>query len=497
MSAPVAPAAFPSLRIARDALTPLGPFAEAQAAFLRPDARAVLELDDLLRDRNVGVVAHFYMDPELQGVLSACKWPHIHISDSLVMADRAVDMAKAGVQAICVAGVDFMAENVRAVLDHAGFAAIAVYRLAAGEIGCSLAASAEAPAYAAFLRQAAQTPNSLHVIYINTSLRVKAHAHRLVPTITCTSSNVVRTILQATSQVADLHLWFGPDTYMGENLRHLFTAYAQLPDDRIRALHPAHDQASIRGVLQRFHPFQQGNCIVHQLFGPAVAQAVRERHSDALITAHLEVPGELFALASQAAVEGRGVVGSTSDILGCIVDHVRAALRQPGPTRIPVVLGTEAGLMTSIVLGVQAVLRASGRDDVTVEILFPVAAEAATADADSPLGVIPGASNGEGCSTAGGCATCPYMRMNHLDGLLDALQLVGTPSAALEALRPRMDPHRVAGQTVAQLGSVPILHMRDFQRSGRLSDVLVTEVTGRTPLRMSLEDLASWPMLRA
>jgi quinolinate synthase len=88
------------------------------------------------------------------------------------------------------------------------------------------------------------------------------------------------------------------------------------------------------------------------------------------------------------------------------------------------------------------------------------------------------------------------MRMNHLDGLLDALRMVGTPSVALEALKPHMDPRRVTGQTVAELGSIPILHMREFQRSGRLGEALVAGVTGRMPSRMSLEDLASWPMLR-
>jgi quinolinate synthase len=42
-----------------------------------------LIIRQLLEAKNAGVVAHFYMDPELQGVLSACDWPHIHISDSL------------------------------------------------------------------------------------------------------------------------------------------------------------------------------------------------------------------------------------------------------------------------------------------------------------------------------------------------------------------------------------------------------------------------------
>ena len=51
---------------------------------------------------------------------AAERWPHIHISDSLVMADRAVAMAEAGCRAVCVLGVDFMSENVRAILDEAG-----------------------------------------------------------------------------------------------------------------------------------------------------------------------------------------------------------------------------------------------------------------------------------------------------------------------------------------------------------------------------------------
>ena len=75
-----------------------------------------------LSEKQIGVVAHFYMDPEVQGVLSSAqqRWPHIHISDSLVMADSAVKMAEGGCKAVAVLGVDFMSENVRAILDEAG-----------------------------------------------------------------------------------------------------------------------------------------------------------------------------------------------------------------------------------------------------------------------------------------------------------------------------------------------------------------------------------------
>ena len=79
----------------------------------------------------MGVVAHFYMDPQVQGVLTSAgaRWPHIAISDSLVMADKAVRMAEAGCRAIAVLGVDFMSENVRAILDEAGHHGVAVSHL--------------------------------------------------------------------------------------------------------------------------------------------------------------------------------------------------------------------------------------------------------------------------------------------------------------------------------------------------------------------------------
>jgi hypothetical protein len=117
------------------------------------------------------------------------------------MADRAVAMAEAGCMTICVLGVDFMSENVRAILDAAGHVDVAVYRMASDDIGCSLAEAAESAGYLEWLEGASAEARSLHVVYINTSLRTKAEAQARVPTITCTSSNVVRTVLQAFAQV--------------------------------------------------------------------------------------------------------------------------------------------------------------------------------------------------------------------------------------------------------------------------------------------------------
>jgi quinolinate synthase len=488
---------FPSLIVRADGYAAQGAFAEAQAEYLDPDPELVARLEQLLRSREAGVVAHFYMDAELQGVLWACDWPHIHISDSLMMADSAVEMAKAGAQELVVLGVDFMSENVRAILDASGFEDRGCWRVAEEAIGCSLAESAESRAYAAWLREAAATPKSLHVVYINTSLRTKARAHHEVPTITCTSSNVVATVLQTFAQEPEAHVWFGPDTYMGQNLERMFETLAELDDETIRALHPAHTRETIRALLPRFHYFRQGNCVVHHMFGAAVAQKVERDYyaaGEVDVTAHLEVPGEMFALALKAQREGRGVVGSTKNILDHITARLDAALARRregggGPAeRLSFVLGTEAGMVTAIVRSLRERLASAGDEPgVEIEIIFPVAAEAVSATGDAAIPLVPGVSGGEGCSTAGGCATCPYMKMNSLDALLDLLEKLSTKQApgrdaarqALASFEPEKYRETIDGRSVATLGTEPILHMRAFQRSGALSEELLADMRGR------------------
>jgi quinolinate synthase len=431
------------------------------------------------------------MDPELQGVLSACDWPHVHVSDSLAMVDRAIAMAEQGVSTIVVLGVDFMSENVRAMLDASGHSHIPVYRVAVDPIGCSLAESAEAEAYGAYLMNASETPRSLHVVYINTSLVTKAKAHAIVPTITCTSSNVVRTVLQAAAQIPDVHIWFGPDTYMGDNLAHMFQSLSRMPDEQIRQLHSEHDQASIRSLLPRFHYFEQGTCIVHHMFGREVVDLVRAHYADVYVTAHLEVPGEMFELALQAQRHGNGVVGSTSNILAFILGKVDEAIACGEQANLRFILGTEAGMITPIVRQVQAKLldyASEGGAELSAEIVFPVASEAIAQDAQSGLGVVPGVAGGEGCSTAGGCATCPYMKMNSLQALLGLLERIDAePQSSLVPFEPRKYVQEIRGRTAADLGGEPILHMRAFQRSGELPDALVRDVLGRATDNMKSE----------
>ena len=483
---------FPSLRITADDVEAQGSFAAVQAQYLRPDLEQVKKLVHVLREKQIGVVAHFYMDPQVQGVLSeaALEWPHICISDSLLMADKAVAMVEeGGCRSICVLGVDFMSENVRAILDEAGHKDVQVYRMSSEAIGCSLAEAAESPSYDAYLTEASKTPNSVHVVYINTSLKTKARAQGLVPTITCTSSNVVQTVLTAYAQIPGVTVWYGPDTYMGANIEKLLTDLSEMTDAEIQELHPEHNRETIKSILPRFKYFKDGSCIVHDLFGGEVCDTVRTYYRDTYLTAHFEVPGEMFILAMEAKQRGMGVVGSTQNILDFICNRLDEAIhnRETEET-LRFVLGTESGMITSIVRHVQAKLKPvmASHPGLAVEVIFPVSTDAVSRPEEPPEGLdaVPGTLLSEGCSLTGGCASCPYMKMNSLD----ALQFVCNEIPADGSLAPTLGPFLpkkyaekspVPGLTLAGAGCIPILHMRGFQRTKSLPSALAEDIATR------------------
>lgn len=56
---------FPSLLIRHDSVAPQGVFAEVQAQYLQPDPQQVAQLAEVLSSKHIGVVAHFYMDPQV------------------------------------------------------------------------------------------------------------------------------------------------------------------------------------------------------------------------------------------------------------------------------------------------------------------------------------------------------------------------------------------------------------------------------------------------
>ena len=494
---------------------------------------AVETLSANLTKANMGVVAHYYMDVELQGVLTAVReeqsrtttaaQSRIAIADSLAMGDHAVKMCEDGATTIACLGVDFMSESVATIMARNGYGHIPVYRLNPNPIGCSLAESAERDSYRAWLEKEGSNPSSraLHVIYINTSLETKAVSASIVPTITCTSSNVLNTILQASAQIPDLKIMYGPDTYMGTNLVTMLDTIlshgagegsaaaadgAEPWDDaRIaRDLHPLHTAASLRSLRDSLDVYPSGMCVVHEMFGSEVVRAVREKYADAYVTAHLEVPGEMFEIAMEKSLTDKGTVGSTSDILKFISRKVKKATEEKKAVgvsgseekrKLQFILGTEAGMVTSIVKSVQDILTSTGNASVEAEIIFPVSSEAVMGvdegeggAASTDLKVVPGSAGGEGCSTAGGCATCPFMKMNDLDALNDVADLVlraqtsGVGSPDRMKLVTYLPPNRLQGKMIGNilavdLGSEPILFMRQFMQEKAIPEELVRKIT--------------------
>jgi hypothetical protein len=112
------------------------------------------------------------------------------------------------------------------MLDAAGFEQIPVYRVAAEPIGCSLAESAETPAYGRTSRgrasseaRAARRLHQHQPRHQGQGPRAGAHDH-------LHQLERGATRAAAFAQVPDGHVFFGPDTYMGHNLAHLFETLA-------------------------------------------------------------------------------------------------------------------------------------------------------------------------------------------------------------------------------------------------------------------------------
>lgn len=504
---------FPSIIIDKNGIEPQGSFAEAQTEFLEPDMDVVRTISDKLIKANMGIVAHYYMDVELQSVLQQVSQfqeeemikngrtpggaPNVAIADSLKMGDDAVKMIEENnITSIACLGVDFMAESVSAILDRNGHGDVPVYRATAQSIGCSLAASAETDAYEAWLRKASNDPNpSLHVIYINTSLETKAVSASIIPTITCTSSNVIRTILQASSQIGpELRIFFGPDTYMGENLLSYFSQIIDHPswtDEKIKHdLHAGHTNETLSKLRDNINVYPSGNCVVHHMFGSDVVGHVKKHYNDAYITAHLEVPSEMFNIAMSQSIEDKGVVGSTSDILKFISNKVQQYSESESlkKERLQFVLGTEAGMVTSIVRNVQDIL-SRHTNNIEAEIIFPVASDAITqVHNDDDLVVVPGVSASEGCSTSGGCATCPFMKMNDLNALEDVIDLVIAQKKDT-TLKKYLPPNKLfspenkirfgENTNVMDLAVQPIMYMRHHMKDGVLCDDLIQRIRNK------------------
>ena len=225
--------------------------APAQEKALPKDLFAAIE--QLKKDLNAVVLAHYYQEPDIQDIAD-------YIGDSLGLSQQAAT-TKADV--IVFAGVHFMAETAKILNPDK------LVLLPDLEAGCSLADSCPPDEFAKFK---AAHPDHIVISYINCTAEIKAMSD-----IICTSSNAVKLVNQLP---AEQKIIFAPDRNLGRYVM---------------------EQTGRDMVLW------QGSCIVHETFSEKKMLQLKMEHPDAEIIAHPECEEGVLRHAS--------FIGSTTALL--------------------------------------------------------------------------------------------------------------------------------------------------------------------------------------
>ncbi|MDO9218173.1 MAG: quinolinate synthase NadA, partial [Lacisediminimonas sp.] len=212
----------------------------------------------LLKERGAVLVAHYYVDSDLQDLADetgGC------VSDSLEMARFGRDHPA---RTLVVAGVRFMGETAKILSPEK------TVLMPDLDATCSLDLGCPADEFAAFCDQ---HPDRTVVVYANTSAAVKARADWVV-----TSSIGLDIVAYLHAQGKKI-LW-APDKHLGNYIQKKTGADMLM---------------------------WQGSCVVHDEFKGLELELLKREHPDALVLVHPESPPSVVALAD--------VVGSTSQLL--------------------------------------------------------------------------------------------------------------------------------------------------------------------------------------
>jgi quinolinate synthase len=232
---------------------------------LSPNARraAMARAAEMLHARGAVLVAHYYVDGDLQDLALATGGI---VADSLEMARFGRDHAA---QTLVVAGVRFMGESAKILSPHKR---VLMPDL---EATCSLDLGCPPEAFATFCDA---HPERQVVVYANTSAAVKARADWMV-----TSSCALAIVTHLKGQGHQV-LW-APDRHLGRYIQ---------------------EQTGADMLMWN------GACIVHDEFKGLELELLRRQHPGALVLVHPESP--------QAVVAQADLVGSTSQLLKAVVD---------------------------------------------------------------------------------------------------------------------------------------------------------------------------------
>ena len=231
-------------------------------------ARLKREAAGLLRAHDAVLVAHYYVDGDLQDL--ALETGGI-VADSLEMARFGRDHPAA---TLVVAGVRFMGETAK-ILSPAKRVL-----MPATEATCSLDLGCPPDEFAAFCDA---HPERTVVVYANTSAAVKARADWMV------TSSCALAIVRELAARGEPILW-APDRHLGRYIA---------------------EQTGADMLLWN------GACIVHDEFRGLELELLKREHPDALVLVHPESPASAVAQAD--------VVGSTSQLLKAVVDGAAPA----------------------------------------------------------------------------------------------------------------------------------------------------------------------------
>lgn len=238
--------------------------AEANPApmIAEPDkASLIAEIKALLKQRNAQIVAHYYVDAELQALAEATGGI---VADSLEMANFGAQ-SEADVLVVC--GVKFMGETAKMLSPEKTVVMPDLHATCSLDVGCP------ADAFATFCQS---HPDHKVVVYANTSAQVKALADWVV-----TSGNALQIVRHLKAQGEKI-IW-APDQHLGAWIE------KETGIEMLRWM---------------------GHCIVHDEFKAFELEALKLQHPDAKVLVHPESAEAVVALAD--------VVGSTKVLINAV-----------------------------------------------------------------------------------------------------------------------------------------------------------------------------------
>ncbi len=213
----------------------------------------VAEIKKLQKEKNAIILGHYYQTSEIQDISD-------FVGDSLQLSQQA---AKTNANIIVFAGVHFMAETAKILSPQKKVL------LPDLKAGCSLADSAPADKFEAFVKQ---HPDHIVISYVNTTAEVKA-----LTDVICTSSNAIKIV---NSFPIDQKIIFGPDRNLGNY---------------------------INSITGRNMLIWNGACHVHEEFSLQKILELKNQYPDAKIIAHPECKKPILIIADY--------IGSTAALL--------------------------------------------------------------------------------------------------------------------------------------------------------------------------------------